>query len=101
MIAKGLGDALGIPFVQIALGGQNDGELLHGHGYTYSGAQPGMVVKKMIESGSSRCIMYFDELDKACKKHDSNEIFNILIHITDPNMNGEFQDRFFQEIKFP
>jgi endopeptidase La len=101
LIAKGLGDALGIPFVQIALGGQNDGELLHGHGYTYSGAQPGMVVKKMIESGSSRCIMYFDELDKACKKHDSNEIFNILIHITDPNMNGEFQDRFFQEIKFP
>ena len=34
LIAKGLGDALGI-FVQIALGGQNDGELLHGHGYTY------------------------------------------------------------------
>ena len=24
----------------------------------------------------------------------------ILIHITDPNMTGEFQDRFFQEIKF-
>ena len=101
LIAKGIGNALGIPFTQISLGGQNDGEILHGHGYTYSGAQPGMVIKKMIEAGSNRCIMYFDELDKACKKHDSNEIFNILIHMTDPNMNGEFQDRFFQEIKFP
>lgn len=101
LIAKGIGDALGIPFVQIALGGQNDGEILHGHGYTYSSAQPGMVVKKMVEAGSARCVMYFDELDKACKKHDSNEIYNILIHMTDPNMNGEFQDRFFQEIKFP
>ena len=101
LLAKGIGDALGIPFVQIALGGQNDGEILHGHGYTYSGAQPGMVIKKMIEAGSNRCVMYFDELDKACKKHDSNEIFNILIHMTDPNMNGEFQDRFFQEVKFP
>ena len=101
LIAKAIGDSLGIPFVQITLGGQNDGELLHGHGYTYSGSQPGMIVKKMVEAGSARCVMYFDELDKACKKYDSNEIYNILIHITDPNTNTEFQDRFFQEIKFP
>jgi|SaaInlStandDraft_4_1057021.scaffolds.fasta_scaffold01183_2 endopeptidase La len=101
LIAKSIGDALGLPFVQIALGGQNDGEILHGHGYTYSGSQPGMIIKKMVEAGRSRCVMYFDELDKACPKHDSNEIFNILIHMTDPNMNEEFQDRFFQEITFP
>lgn len=101
LIAKAIGDALGIPFVQITLGGQNDGEILHGHGYTYSGAQPGMVVKKMVEAGSARCIMFFDELDKATRKHDTNEIFNILIHMTDPNTNRDFQDRFFQEINFP
>ena len=101
LIAKAIGDALNIPFVQITLGGQNDGEILHGHGYTYSGAQPGMVVKKMVESGSARCIMYFDELDKATSKHETNEIFNILIHMTDPKTNGEFQDRFYQEINFP
>jgi endopeptidase La len=101
LFAKAIGKAMGIPFVQITLGGQNDGELLHGHGYTYSGSQPGMIIKKMIEAGNSRCIMYFDELDKACKKHDSNEIFNILVHLTDPNTNTQFQDRFFQEINFP
>jgi endopeptidase La len=101
LIAKAIGEALNLPFVQITLGGQNDGEILHGHGYTYSGAQPGMVVKKMVEAGSARCIMYFDELDKACKKHDSNEIYNILIHMIDPNTNKEFQDRFFQEVNFP
>lgn len=101
LMAKAIGRALDIPFVQITLGGQNDGELLHGHGYTYSGAQPGMIVKKMCEAGSARCIFYFDELDKACKKNDNNEIFNILIHVTDPTTNHEFQDRFFQEINFP
>ena len=101
LIAKAIGQSLGIPFVQITLGGQNDGELLHGHGYTYSGAQPGLVVKKMMDAGSARCIMYFDELDKACKKHDNNEIFSILIHMIDPNTNTEFQDRFFQEVTFP
>ena len=102
LLAKSVGSALGIPFAQITLGGQNDGELLHGHGYTYSGSQPGMIIRKMIETGQSRCILYFDELDKACSKHGTtNEITSILIHLTDPNMNKSFQDRFFQGIDFP
>lgn len=101
LIAKAIGEALDIPFVQITLGGQNDGDILHGHGYTYAGAQPGIIIKKMCEAGNARCIIYFDELDKACKKNDSNEIHNILIHLIDPNVNSEFQDRFFQEITFP
>jgi endopeptidase La len=101
LLAKSVGDALDIPFIQITLGGQNDGELLHGHGYTYSGAQPGMIVKKLSEVGKSRCIIYFDELDKCSSKHGINEISSILIHLTDPNMNQTFQDRFFQGIDFP
>ena len=102
LLAKSLSEALEIPFVQITLGGQNDGELLHGHGYTYSGAQPGLIIKKIIEAGSTRCILYLDELDKSCAKHGAtNEITSILIHLTDPNINASFQDRFFQGIDFP
>ena len=48
--AQCLAECLDIPFVQITLGGQNDGELLHGHGYTYAGAQPGLIVKKMVDA---------------------------------------------------
>ena len=100
--AQVLADCLDISFVQITLGGQNDGELLHGHGYTYSGAQPGLIVKKMVDAGSARCIMYFDELDKCVAKNGQvNELMSILIHLTDPMTNGSFQDRFFQEITFP
>ena len=102
LLAKSLSKALDIPFAEITLGGQNDGELLHGHGYTYSGSQPGLIVKKMVDMGKSRCILYFDELDKACSKHGNiNEITSILIHLTDPNMNKNFQDRFFQGVDFP
>ena len=102
LLAKSVSKALNIPFAQITLGGQNDGELLHGHGYTYSGSQPGMIIKKMVEMGKSRCILYFDELDKTCSKHGNiNEITSILIHLTDPNMNKTFQDRFFQGVEFP
>ena len=102
LLAKSISKALDIPFAQITLGGQNDGEILHGHGYTYSGSQPGLIIKKMVEMGKSRCILYFDELDKTCSKYGkSNEISSILIHLTDPNMNKSFQDRFFQGIEFP
>jgi ATP-dependent Lon protease len=57
----------------------------------------------MAEIGKNRCILYFDELDKSCAKHggSTNEISSILIHLTDPNMNKAFQDRFFQGIDFP
>ena len=102
LLAKSVSKALDIPFAEITLGGQNDGEILHGHGYTYSGSQPGLIVKKMVDMGKSRCILYFDELDKACSKHGNiNEISSILIHLTDPNMNKSFQDRFFQGVDFP
>jgi endopeptidase La len=102
LLAKSISKALNIPFAEITLGGQNDGELLHGHGYTYSGSQPGIIIKKMVEMGNERCIIYFDELDKTASKHgNTNEISSILIHLTDPNMNKSFQDRFFQGIDFP
>jgi endopeptidase La len=102
LLAKSISKALDIPFAEITLGGQNDGEILHGHGYTYSGSQPGLIVKKMVEMGKARCILYFDELDKTCSKHGTiNEITSILIHLTDQNMNKSFQDRFFQGIDFP
>lgn len=102
LIARAISNSLDIPFAQITLGGQNDGEILRGHGYTYSGSQPGMIIKKLCEAKSTRCVLYFDELDKACSKNTSgNEIFGILIHMIDPNTNKEFQDNFFQEITFP
>ena len=101
LFAKALSQSLDIPFAQITLGGQNDGDLLYGHSFAYSGAQPGIIVKKMCEMGKARCIIYFDELDKACKKNDTNEIYNILIHLIDPNTNESFHDRFFHELAFP
>lgn len=102
LIASSIGKALGLPFIHINLGGQNDGELLHGHGYTYTNSQPGTIVRKLSEIGNQRCIIYFDELDKCTAKNGkTNEITSILIHLTDPNTNKTFQDRFFQGIDFP
>lgn len=99
-IARSLGKVLSIPFAQINLGSMNDKSILNGHSYTYSASQPGLIIKKMIEAGESRCIMYFDELDKTSTNNGINEIFNLLIHVTDPSVNSEYTDAFFGEITF-
>jgi endopeptidase La len=101
LLARELGYALDIPFAQINLGGVEDGSILSGHSITYSGAVPGLIVKKIVEAGKSRCILFFDELDKTSYHHGRNEIFDILMHVIDTTQNTEFTDKFFQEIKFP
>jgi endopeptidase La len=101
LIASGLGKILGIPYQEIHLGGLSDGSVLNGHSFTYSDSQPGLIVNHMIKAGKPRCILFFDELDKTCSKHNINEIFNVLIHVTDPNTNDKFSDKFFQDISFP
>lgn len=100
LIAKALGEALNIPSIVISLCGVEDPAVLNGHSFTYSAAQPGIIIKKMVEAGSARCVMFFDELDKSCQKHGVNEVQNVLINITDPNMNTSFNDKFF-DVGFP
>ena len=101
LFAKTLGESIGIPFTQINIGGIDDGAILSGHSFTYTAAQPGIIVRKMISAGNPRCIMFFDEVDKTGSKHGVNEITNILIHVTDYNSNDKFNDKFLQEINFP
>jgi len=100
LIASALGEILGIPCQEIHVGGLEDGSVLNGHSFTYSGAQPGLIVTKMVMAGEPRCILFFDELDKASTKHGINEIFNVLIHATDPNTNNKFSDKFFSDVTF-
>ena len=95
LLAKSISNALGIPLSIVGLGGMSDSADLIGHSFTYAGAQYGMIVRQMIKAGNWRCVMFFDEVDKVSKRNDTNEIYNTLIHITDPNMNQHFQDRFY------
>ncbi|AKI79983.1 lon protease-like protein [Acanthamoeba polyphaga mimivirus] len=95
LLAKGISAALGIPLSIVGLGGMSDSADLIGHSFTYAGAQYGMIVRQMIKAGNWRSVMFFDEVDKVSKRNDTNEIYNTLIHITDPNMNQNFQDRFY------
>jgi endopeptidase La len=101
LFGKALGYILNIPFAQINVGGIDDASILSGHSFTYSNAQPGLIIRKMVQAGSPRCIIFIDEIDKTGIKYGINEVINVLIHITDPNSNENFNDKFFQEVTFP
>lgn len=100
LIAKALGKAIGVPVRCISLCGMEDGSVLNGHSFTYSNAQPGLLIREMCEAGKARCILFFDEVDKTSKRHGIDEIQNILINLTDPNMNDKFNDKFIQDVHF-
>lgn len=95
LFAKSLSESLNIPLSVIGLGGMSDASDLIGHSFTYSSAQYGMIIRQMIKAGKWRSILFFDEVDKVSKKNETNEIYNTLIHITDPIMSQHFQDRFY------
>jgi ATP-dependent Lon protease len=95
ILARSVSEALGLPFNVIKLGGMNDVGDLVGHNYTYSTAEYGMMVRKMVDGGNHRCVILFDEVDKISRKNGVDEITPQLIHITDPEMNTRFNDRFF------
>jgi ATP-dependent Lon protease len=103
LIAQSLAKVLNIPIIIIPLGGHNDSEILHGTAYTYSSSQPGLIIKEIVRVGTTKCILYLDELDKTSTRNEKshNEINAIISQLTDPNMNSHFQDRFFQGIEFP
>ena len=95
LFAKCLSKTLNIPMSTICVGGMSESNDLLGHNFTYATAQYGMIIRQIIKAGNWRSIIYFDEIDKTAKKNDINEIQSALIHLTDPNTNKQFNDRFY------
>ena len=88
------------PFEFISLGGIQDGAYLDGHGFTYVGSCPGKIVETIIHSKCMNPIIFFDELDKVSNTNKGEEIFNILMHLTDKTQNSHFNDNYFSGIDF-
>lgn len=87
------------PFVFIALGGSTNGAILEGHSYTYVGSKWGRIVDALMDTKCMNPILYFDELDKVSSTPHGKEITAILTHLTDPQQNDTFMDRYFDGIK--
>lgn len=96
LMRHGVAHSLNRPIVSIPLGGATGGSVLDGSNMVYEGASAGKIVNSLINTKCMNPVFYFDELDKiSCSSHGA-EISNVLLHLTDPSQNNDFNDKYLE-----
>jgi ATP-dependent Lon protease len=94
LIKNGIAKALGWPFQFISLGGDSDASTYTGHQLVYESSHCGKIVNSLIAAKSMTMVLLFDELDKISATPKGEEVQNLLVHMTDPVQNEDFEDRY-------
>ena len=98
LIKQGIAKALDWPFQFISLGGDSDASTFSGHQMVYEGSHCGKIVNSLVQAKSMSMVLMFDELDKVSDTPKGEEIQNLLVHLTDPTQNAEFEDKYLSGI---
>jgi hypothetical protein len=98
LIKGGIAKALEWPFQFVSLGGETEASTYTGHQLVYEGSHAGKIVNSLIAAKSMSMVMMFDEVDKVSSTAKGEEIQNMLIHLTDPVQNSEFEDKYLANI---
>jgi DNA polymerase III delta prime subunit len=98
LIKGGIAKALDWPFQFISLGGDSDSSTYVGHQVVYEGSHCGKIANSLVAAKSMSMILMFDELDKISNTPKGEEVQNLLVHLTDPVQNGDFEDKYLSGI---
>jgi ATP-dependent Lon protease len=98
LIHAGVAAGLNLPYTFIGLGGLTSASYLKGHGYCYTGSEPGAIVRALVRNESMSQVYLFDEVDKVSDTDRGREIINTLIHLTDETTNTKFQDAYLGDV---
>lgn len=94
LIKNGIAKALNWPFQFISLGGDSDASTYTGHQLVYESSHCGKIVNSLAAAKSMSMVLMFDELDKISTTPKGEEVQHLLVHLTDPVQNGEFEDKY-------
>ena len=94
LIRNGIAKSLGWPFQFISLGGDSDATTYTGHQLVYESSHAGKIAHSLINAKSMSMVLMFDELDKISATPKGEEVQNMLIHLTDPVQNEDFEDKY-------
>ncbi len=98
LIRDGIAKAIGWPFQFISLGGDSDASTYTGHQLVYESSHCGKIVNSLVAAKSLSMVLMFDELDKISATAKGEEVMNLLIHLTDPVQNSDFEDKYLSGI---
>ena len=94
LIKNGIAKAMEWPFQFISLGGDSDASTYTGHQLVYESSHCGKIVNSLAAAKSMSMVLMFDEVDKISTTPKGEEVQHLLIHLTDPVQNGEFEDKY-------
>ena len=94
LIKNGIAKALQWPFQFNSLGGYSDASTYTGHQLVYESSHCGKIVNSLCAAKSMSLVLMFDEVDKISATAKGEEVQNLLVHLTDPVQNGEFEDKY-------
>ena len=97
-VTQALAKVLRRPCRLIGLGGASDSSFLLGHSYCYEGSKPGQLVEALLASRVKNPLIFFDEVDKLADTAHGDALAHVLMAVTDPSQNGQFRDRYLQEL---
>ncbi len=94
LIKGGIAKAIDWPFQFISLGGDSDASTYTGHQLVYESSHAGKIVNSLVAAKSMSMVLMFDEVDKISQTPKGEEVSNLLVHLTDPVQNGDFEDKY-------
>jgi ATP-dependent Lon protease len=92
-MAKSIASVLGRELIRIPFGGLGDPFYLRGKARTYLDAEPGQIIKGLINCQTNNPVILLDEIDRVADDA-LNTIMGVLVELLDPEQNSRFLDHY-------
>lgn len=91
--AYAVADAMNRKVARIPFGGMGDALTLRGQSRAFADAEPGAVIKALIQAGTRNPVLLLDEIDRIADEARAS-VMGVLLELLDPQQNNAFRDHY-------